>query len=472
LDEQRFDQLSRRLGASRTRRQALRAIAGAVVAGIAGVTAADAQSCTAHHKRCQGDGQCCPGAVCEYGRCMPGCRIDGVFQGVWMSPPGDICQVCTPELSTTAWSPANEGVPCWSGDPNAGTTTCQSGTCAPVAVVTPAKCPPLTACHLEGEVDPATGMCVYPFAPEGTPCGIGEMCHGGFYQPADACDGNGFCIGGGSKTVSCAPYSCAGTACADSCETDSDCLNGTSCCDNQCLYPNTIDHCGSCGNSCPDIDACTPASCENGVCNQSSACAPVDSCTPASCDNGACNQTSVCTPVDSCTPASCDNGACNQTSACTPVDACTPACDDGVCKTVSDCATGSFCHPVTALCEFCTCNDAVVSSSATDPTQGVLVDDDLVVYKGGTIVYIDANALATRAVIPVGSIEAGDQLRFFAFDPEYGDSQELDPLYLHCRDGEGRFLQTLDSEGYFGQSGPNVPVIPFYEETFTVTCAG
>jgi hypothetical protein len=55
------------------------------------------------------------------------------------------------------------------------------------------------------------------------------MCHGGFYQPADMCDGAGFCVGGGAQTVSCAPYQCGEGACLSSCTTEHDCAPGAAC---------------------------------------------------------------------------------------------------------------------------------------------------------------------------------------------------------------------------------------------------
>lgn len=110
LDGEQFDQLSRHVAGYRTRRQAIKALAGAAVAVIAGSRAAAAQTCAPHYSPCGGDADCCDGAVCEYGLCMPGCRIDGAFTSAWMPNPANICQVCTPERSTTAWSPANPAV--------------------------------------------------------------------------------------------------------------------------------------------------------------------------------------------------------------------------------------------------------------------------------------------------------------------------------------------------------------------------
>ena len=363
MNDQRLDHLSRRLARFRTRRQALKTIAGAVVATVAGTSrSAEAQSCTAHYSPCQADDQCCAGAVCQYGLCMPGCRIDGEFFNAWTSAAGNICQVCAPELSTDDWSPANEGMNCWSGDPNAGVTICQNGACAPVA----ASCPPPTACHLAGEIDPTTGMCVNPPAPAGTPCGNEAMCYGGFYQPADTCDGNGFCIGGGSRTIDCAPYTCAEGACATSCSTDGDCTNGTICCAGSCVQLNTIDHCGGCGDTCAPVDACTPAACDDGICNEASICTPVDACTPARClDTGTCNQVSTCTGFNTCggggtagqcgcTPSICQQ-TCDEPNGCGGTCAGQAATTPAISVTFASTGNPSYCAPTAHLSGFTGC---------------------------------------------------------------------------------------------------------------------
>jgi hypothetical protein len=273
---------------------------------------------------------------------MPGCRVDGAFLSAGITPPENSCGQCRPEISTTSLAPVNEGMSCWSGDPNTGVTTCQNGACRGND---PQRCPPPTPCYLEGETDPVTGLCVNPPAPAGTPCGMDAICAGGFFQPADACDGNGFCIGGGSQVINCAPYQCAGNACADTCASDAECLGGTVCCAGRCVSLGTVDHCGACGDLCETADACTPASCIDGVCNSASICTPVDACTPARCVNGVCNATTACQRVDACTPAECINGVCRSTSACQPVDACTPArcLSDGTCNQISACTGITTC---------------------------------------------------------------------------------------------------------------------------------
>jgi len=261
VDGARFDQLSRSLARRRTRRQGLKAIAGAAVAVVAGARRASAQACTAHYSPCAGDEECCSGSVCQYGLCMPGCRIDGAYIDAWMSPPENICGQCRPELSTTSLSPVNEGVSCWSGDPNAGATFCQNGACAPTG---PAQCPPPDACHTDELIDPAT--CTYAVAEAGTPCGIEAMCHGGFYQPADACDGNGFCIGGGSRTEACIDndhcdpaVGCFGCLTDSECQGGGDACNTVACVDHQCVVTGHGGACGSYTSGCGE-GSCSEAS--------------------------------------------------------------------------------------------------------------------------------------------------------------------------------------------------------------------
>jgi len=327
VDEQRFDRLSRRFARFQTRREALKAVAGTAVGLAAGTraTAAMAQECTPHYASCAADDACCAGSVCEYGLCMPGCRIDGIFTNAWMSAPDNICGQCLPELSTTSWSPANEGMSCWSGDPNAGTTTCQNGACGPVALV---NCPATSVCQLEGSVDPLTGLCVNPPVEAGAPCGNAGMCHGNMYQPADACDGNGFCVGGGSQTVSCAPYLCGTEGCLTSCAADSDCIDGAHCDDNVCLADEGL------GRPCDEDSDCATGVCSDGVCcNQR--CDGL--CEVCSAENGG-----FCTPVRCPATDQChDDGVCDPaTGQCS-----NPARPDGfACTGDNKCVTGDTCQ--------------------------------------------------------------------------------------------------------------------------------
>jgi len=368
VDDQRLDQLSRRIAAFRTRRQALKAVAGAVVTLVAGTRAVAAQACTPQYGPCTADGACCAGAVCEHGLCMPGCRIDGAFTSAHMSPPGDSCRQCLPEVSTTSWTPANEGMSCWSGDPNAGITTCQNGTCIGSG---PVDCRPLTVCHTAA-FNSATGQCEQRFAESGTPCGGMEMCHGEFYTPADACDGNGFCIGGGSKTVGCAPYRCGGHRCTTSCLTDTDCAVGALCEAGLCLFPREL------GERCDADWQCRSDYCVDGVCCDDrcdSLCATCSAETGGNCTRFVCDNDLSCTA-----------GFCNEaTGMCDYTVAPETCLIDGKCYDAGEPNLNDacqYCDPVRDVDEWSTCdhtafcvNGACVTSvtgeiTANDP-QGV-----------------------------------------------------------------------------------------------------
>jgi hypothetical protein len=325
LDEQRFDQLSRRFAAFRTRRQAMKAVAGAVAATVVGVRATAAQECTAHYSPCGGDGECCSGAVCEYGMCMPGCRVDGAFLSAWMSPPENICGQCQPEISTTSLAPVNEGMSCWSGDPNAGATFCRSGSCVPNA---PQSCPPPTPCYLEGETDPVTGLCVNPPAPAGTLCGGQAMCHGGFFQPADTCDGNGFCIGGGSQVTSCGYYGCGADACLTSCAANADCIEGAHCDDGACLPDEGL------GTPCDEDGDCVSGVCSDGVCCNQRCDGLCETC---SAENGGICTPVICAALDQCHGA----GVCDPN---TGVCSNPPLADGTSCFAGNHCVTGDTCQ--------------------------------------------------------------------------------------------------------------------------------
>jgi len=317
-----FDALSRRLGKLRSRRGALKVIGGALAAAIAGTGNAHAQSCRAHYSPCTGDQQCCPGSVCQYGLCMPGCRIDGTFTTAWGSSPDNICGQCQPELSTSAWTPVNEGMSCWSGDPTAGATFCQGGECR---MTGPAQCPPPPPCHTDQLIDPAT--CTYAVAEEGTACGGQAMCHGGFAQPVDTCDGNGFCIGGGSRVVACAPYRCGVDACETACTTNGDCVGGASCCGGVCVTLGSDDHCAFCGDACDGDSVCC-----NGACTELGT---DDHC-------AACN--------DDCASGSlCCGGACTALGTDTNCASCGDVCLDGQSCVDGTCA--AICLPLVARCD-------------------------------------------------------------------------------------------------------------------------
>src|SRR5690349_15356520 len=62
-------------------------------------------------KHCGGcDKACATGEVCSAGTCTPKCFIDGVLHASGAPNPGNACETCVPETSTTRWT-ARASVP-------------------------------------------------------------------------------------------------------------------------------------------------------------------------------------------------------------------------------------------------------------------------------------------------------------------------------------------------------------------------
>lgn len=120
-------------------------------------------------------------------------------------------------------------------------------------------------------------------------------------------------------------------------------------------------------------------------------------------------------------------------------------------------------------CEEFTCAAAVISSSAHDAGAPVLVDD-VTIAVNGQVVYQDKDALPSRQAIPVGAVAPGDKIHVQASDPVRDQAHQIGPLHLHCLDGEGRLLQTLDAAGVTGNSPVGQAVVPFYDREFTLAC--
>ena len=164
MDERRFDELTRRLGAAASRRQVLGGLAGAVLGYFGGVGAAvSAQTATG--------GAPCGGAVCGAGEfcCNPSC-----------GPCAPIGGACTLQACET---PAGE--PCNAVTCGAGEFCCNHScsTCAPVGGACTAQlCEPgggfaigavvVTTAALNYRVGPGLGAEILAVLPPGTRGGI------------------------------------------------------------------------------------------------------------------------------------------------------------------------------------------------------------------------------------------------------------------------------------------------------------
>jgi hypothetical protein len=204
--------------------------------------------------------------------------------------------------------------------------TCEScaeaglaGICSAVPAGTdPAdECPgyPESTCGLSGQ---CSGERTCALWPEGTVCAAPSCADASHLVAADACDGAGACVDGG--TDDCSPYFCdtPTAACLTSCASAGDCSSGD-CCSNACVDTGTdLANCGACDTAC--INAHGTTSCAGGICQ------PVCDDLWASCDSDAVNgcETSLTTLSDcgacdeSCSRpgayATCATGTCAMTA--------------------------------------------------------------------------------------------------------------------------------------------------------------
>jgi WD40 repeat protein len=121
---------------------------------------------------------------------------------------------------------------------------------------------------------------------------------------AASCDGKGTC--GDAVTVACAPYKCAGAACATSCATSADCAKGYECAAGACT--KAIARCSSDGVAVVDPDgrraSCLPFRCRDASCLAK--CATSDDCAAGT----LCDGSGACTTAPVVAAAEEDDGGC------------------------------------------------------------------------------------------------------------------------------------------------------------------
>jgi hypothetical protein len=197
------------------------------------------------------DGAACgssAGSICNRGACDSGCSIGGQFHYAGEANPGDLCQSCQPDTSTTDWTSAADGTSCFFSSTNNG--ICQSGACL--------------ACGASGQA-----CCGYDGA---------SSC----YQ--STCE-NGTCQCGGQNQQCCGGNTCGanlecltvGTVATCQCGAEvQPCCGGTSCgpnlvCgeayENAQFQPVYLCSCGRGDEPCCGGNYCDASSyCSNGMC--------------------------------------------------------------------------------------------------------------------------------------------------------------------------------------------------------------
>lgn len=405
MDGSRFDDLVKSLGAARSRRSVLGALAG-VAAAAFGLDSAGAGS----RKRDVGD-SCKSNDDCASNRCVAESRTRKICHCRSAGDcPGDVRQchhaACLPNglcgNSITVGTPCNDGNKCTTGD------VCQAdGRCKG----TPKNCDDNNACTADS-CDPATGNCVHtPIScDDNNHCTVDtcDSVRGCVHTPIICNDDNPCTIDTCNPAVGCVftPVNCDdGNPCTiDSCDRDTgQCVHAPKNCDDN--NPCTIDTCdtttGNCVHTpknCDDNNRCTVDTCDvsSGNCvNTPIVCNDGDPCTTDSCDavTGCANtpkyDLAALDAADKCNTYTCDSSTGNLVKTpkqCDPtanngdlckVNACDPTtgncvlqpvvCDDGDLCTVDACdsAVGCVYTPITCPPPPDDCFDAGACQSAT-----------------------------------------------------------------------------------------------------------
>lgn len=222
---------------------------------------------------------------------------------------------------------ATDGGPCTGQDKCKGGYSCSAGVCTGTTAV---ACAPPGKCHTAGTCNPATGVCAYPLATDGTTCDDGNACTSPdkclagvcsasssvacARQPAGSCLNDGACDPTSGQCVSTPKTD--GTACGVA-NSGMTCTGGTcGCtiagetpCNGICVDEQSdSNHCGTCGTVCA-----LPKTCNTGACSCAGAkptfCAASTSCVNTTSDPkncGACGH--------DCLGAACLGGYCQATT--------------------------------------------------------------------------------------------------------------------------------------------------------------
>ena len=292
MDPKQFDDLVRAVAGRPSRRGLLAGVAAGVLGalGLRGESGAQVTQASCGNVVCRNNpGKCKPGCVCcvasnGNSRCVPPGQCSW---GQTVCPPErprlDPVRGCV-GCSSAAECPAPGGV--------CGVSTCTGGVCG---------------------VAPVAG---------GTACRAAS-CAAGVETQAATCAGTS-CPA--AVTRACAPYVCAGTACATGCVDDGGCVDGFHCEGVTCVADVAA------GQACDEASDCVSGFCVDGICCDSACTGACETCTGAT--------------RGTCSAVFCPNG---DGSACaTTTGVCNPA--NGNCEVVAtNLAQGTSCEGDTAL---------------------------------------------------------------------------------------------------------------------------
>jgi len=123
---------------------------------------------------------CGGGKYCDAGSCKTGCFIAGAFYADGAANPANACQTCQTSFAATSWTTAANGASCGTGQVcSAG--TCQSGCWISGALVGSGVTNSTNVCQI---CKPASTTTAWSVNSDGTSCGSGQICDSGSCQPA------------------------------------------------------------------------------------------------------------------------------------------------------------------------------------------------------------------------------------------------------------------------------------------------
>jgi len=328
-------------------------------------------------------------------------------------PSGKPCEVGVVSCSagfacSDTGSPAGDGTACGTNQ------VCKSGQC--VACTSGASCTPNGNACQTGTTSCATGAQVCGSVVDvanGTPCGNGEVCHGGqcvacqtgaaCTPPGNLCDkgtiacttGVPVCVDTGAPAVTCTasdqchvagtcdpasgkcsnPAAGNGTPCndGDACTTGDQCAGGV--CGGTAVTCTASDQCHLAGTCDPSSGNCSNPAAGNGTpCNDGDACTTGDQCTGGTCGGTpvTCTASDQCHLVGTCDPSSgnCSNPVAGNGTSCNDGDPCTTGdqCTAGTCGgTPVSCVASDECH-VAGTCSGGVCSNPTAGNGT--PCQG------------------------------------------------------------------------------------------------------
>jgi len=347
MDDRRFDDLTRVLGTRQSRRAALRAVVGgvmAVIAGGGGAPHVDAAltTCFAHGHACGKDRQCCSG------RCTPknGCKCPASTTPCGNRSCCTAGQVCSGGVCATPCAGNCTGKTC--GDDGCGGScgTCIAPqTCGGGGVAGQCGCTPISSCP--------TGVC------GSMPDGCGGIVTCAPCQPG-ACEtscGDGVC--GPPCTPNCSGITCGADGCGGTC--------------GSCAPPES---CG--GGGVGGLCGCTPLTvCPSGVCG------PISDGCGGTVDCGGC-EAAYCLTCGSNNTCVSTCGACQTCVLVNGSPSCSLSCAGGCV-----CPDTTYCEQTTLRCIgtsggcFIAGTQVAMADGTSRPIEWIAEGDDVLRRDGG-----------------------------------------------------------------------------------------